>query len=214
MAVANCWDAKRLCGWMAWCLAIFTLGDIKDDGMGMVELAGRRTPRLPALLYRVRTSLQRTFQSSRGGWFPPIRAFVYCSGVFEGDSNAFAVRLHERDRRRLPKLSKRPTSGAELVPSHPARCSIALTRFAVGIRVLVGHPLPHELLAALRMLSLAETGELFVGNCSSQSEAFQLAFPAICRDFAALRPVTLFLRGEFLPVVRSAPGLPRAAWIW
>jgi hypothetical protein len=61
--------------------------------------------------------------------------------------------------------------------------------------------LPHELLAGLRMLALAESWEVFGKHSPGKAELPRqspLPFPG---DDALLRPIVLLFRGEFLLVV-------------
>ena len=85
-----------------------------------------------------------------------------------------------------------------------------LDGLAVCILIFIRCSLPHELLAGLRVLALAEFCEVLGGDCPGKAELpCQTALP-FARDDAALRPIVLFLGGEFLLVV----GLRLASRKW
>jgi hypothetical protein len=72
---------------------------------------------------------------------------------------------------------------------------------AVRIPIFVGGALADKLLAALRVLTLAESREIFSGNRTGKTELRgQTALP-LAGNLPALRPIVLFLRYEFFLVV-------------
>src|SRR5713226_3457162 len=76
-----------------------------------------------------------------------------------------------------------------------------LDGLAVGVLIFIRRSLPHKLLAGLWMLTLAEFREVLSGDGPGEAELRgQAALPCACDD-AALRPIVLFLGGEFPLVV-------------
>jgi hypothetical protein len=61
--------------------------------------------------------------------------------------------------------------------------------------------LPHQLLSGLWMLALAEFREVLGGNGPGDAEPLDQSPLPFARDDAALRPIALFLCGEFCLVV-------------
>ena len=61
--------------------------------------------------------------------------------------------------------------------------------------------MPHELLAGLRMLALAESCEVFGRHSPGKAELPRQSPLPIPGDDALLRPIVLLFRGEFLLVV-------------
>ena len=108
------------------------------------------------------------------------------------------------ERRKRDRLG----SGESCIP--PGSVLHRLDGLAVCILVFIRRSLSHQLLAALRVLALAEFREVLRRHCTRKSElSGETALPLACDD-SALRPVVLLLRGELLLVV----GLRLASGEW
>jgi len=120
--------------------------------------------------------------------------------VFERGANALAVGFaypvvaahKRRERDRLWRGKRRVPPGAVL------HC---LNGLPVRVRIFIGGALPDELLACLRVLTLAESRKVFGGNGTGKAELRRKAALPLARNLPALRPVVLFLRYEFFLVV-------------
>ena len=178
-------------------LAIVALGNIKDNGMGMelwrdiaIDRAGRVVLKLGCDKF------------ARGlGWMIAADAGLCVTfELFKGNSDALPVRfahtLIAADQRGERDGFGRGKSG---IPS-----GAMLHRrdgLAVGILIFIRRSLPNKLLVGLRMLTLAEFREVLCGDGSGKAELRgQAALPFACDD-AALRPIVLLLRSEFLLVI-------------
>jgi hypothetical protein len=76
-----------------------------------------------------------------------------------------------------------------------------LDGLAICILVFIRCPLADKLLAGLRILTLTELGEVLGGDCSGKAELRCKLALQFTLDYAALGPIVLFLRGEFLGVI-------------
>ena len=76
-----------------------------------------------------------------------------------------------------------------------------LDGFAVRILVFVGRSLANKLFAGLRMLALAELGEILGGDRSGKTKLRGETALPLAGNHAALRPIVLLLGSEFLLVI-------------
>jgi hypothetical protein len=183
-------------------LPVCAFSDIKDDGMGMELRRHVSINRPGGVVLELRSD---EFGRCLGWMIPTDPCLRVKLKLFKSQVHAFAVGVTNT---RIPadKCGKRDgfRRGKGGIP--PGAMLHCLHDLPVRPLVLIGGALTNQLLASRRMLALAQLGKVLGGDCSSKTELRSKAALPFAGNRALLRPVILFLRGEFLLVV--ALGLP------
>ena len=174
MAVANCCEAKRLCGWMARGLAILALGHVEDDGMGMELRRNIAIHRAGGVMLEFGGD---EFARGLRRMVPADAGLRVVFKLFKGSADALAVRLTHAvvaaDKR---SQRYRLGSGKGRIP--PGAMLHCLDGLSIGILVFIGGSLANKLFAGLRVLALAELGKILGRNRTGKAELLQRAGPA------------------------------------